>query len=220
MVLKINGDIVGNDWKEIYDWFGFECSTPGDVQKALAELPKGDRLQVKINSGGGEVMAGQEMYSMLRNRNDVDIEVESMAASAASVIAMAGHSTISPVGMLMIHCVSVGRVSGNHQDMEKMAETLRTYDEALANAYVVKTGRPKDEILQLMNKETWLTAERAVELGFVDEISDDTSVFTNALGLTAVTPEMVEEFRAAKAKEKALEEEKENLLKDLDLYGV
>ena len=56
MVLKINGDIVGNDWKEIYDWFGIECSTPGDVQKALAELPKGDRLQVKINSGGGEVM--------------------------------------------------------------------------------------------------------------------------------------------------------------------
>lgn len=91
MILKINGDIVGNDWKEIYDWFGIECSTPGDVQKALADLPKGDRLQVKINSGGGEVMAGQEMYTMLRRRNDVDIEVESLAASAASVIAMAGH---------------------------------------------------------------------------------------------------------------------------------
>ena len=53
MILKINGDIVGNDWKEIYDWFGIECSTPGDVQKALADLPKGDRLQVKINSGDG-----------------------------------------------------------------------------------------------------------------------------------------------------------------------
>lgn len=102
MILKINGDIVGNDWKEIYDWFGIECSTPGDVQKALADLPKGDRLQVKINSGGGEVMAGQEMYTMLRRRNDVDIEVESLAASAASVIAMAGHCTISPIGMLMI----------------------------------------------------------------------------------------------------------------------
>lgn len=64
-------------------------------------------------------MAGQEMYTMLRRRNDVDIEVESLAASAASVIAMAGHCTISPIGMLMIHCVSAGRVSGNHQDMEK-----------------------------------------------------------------------------------------------------
>ena len=220
MVLKINGDIVGNDWKEIYDWFGIEGSTPGDVQKALAELPKGDRLQVKINSGGGEVMAGQEMYAMLRGRSDIDIEVESYAASAASVIAMAGHCTMSPIGMLMIHCVSTSRVAGNHQDMEKMAETLRTYDEALANAYVLKTGRPKDEILQLMNEETWLTADRAVELGFVDGISEEPAVMTNAAGMMAVTPDMVKEFQAAKAKKKSIEEEKENLLKDLDLYGV
>lgn len=220
MILKINGDIVGNDWKEIYDYFGIECATPGDIQKALEELPNGDRLQVKINSGGGEVSAGQEMYTMLRNRRDVDIEVESLAASAASVIAMAGHSSISPVGMLMIHCVSAGRVSGNHQTMEKMAETLRTYDEALASAYVEKTGKSKDEILELMNKETWLTAERAVELGFIDAISDDRPEMTNAAGYMAVTPEMVAEFQREKAKAKEKEQEKEDLLKDLDLYGV
>lgn len=220
MVLKINGDIVGNDWKYVYDWYGIECSTPGDVQKALADLPKGDRLQIKINSGGGEVMAGQEMYTMLRGRTDVDIEVESLAASAASVIAMAGHSTISPIGMLMIHCVSTERVSGNHQDMEKMADTLRTFDDALANAYTAKTGRPKDEILKLMNEETWLTADRAVELGFIDEISEESTPMTNAAGMMAVTPEMLAEFKAAKAKEKAQEEEKENLLKDLDMFGV
>lgn len=166
MVLKINGDIVGNDWKEIYDWFGIECSTPGDVQKALAELPKGDRLQVKINSGGGEVMAGQEMYSMLRNRNDVDIEVESMAASAASVIAMAGHSTISPVGMLMIHCVSAGCVSGNHQDMEKMAETLRTY--VYGDNVIEKHGINRDrtgdreKIRYLCGKQGIFTRDRAL----------------------------------------------------------
>ncbi len=220
MILKINGDIVGNDWKEIYDYFGIECATPGDIQKALEELPNGDRLQVKINSGGGEVSAGQEMYTMLRNRRDVDIEVESLAASAASVIAMAGHSSISPVGMLMIHCVSAGRVSGNHQTMEKMAETLRTYDEALASAYVEKTGKSKDEILELMNKETWLTAERAVELGFIDAISDDRPEMTNAAGYMAVTPEMVAEFQREKAKAKEKEQEKEDLLKDMDLYGV
>ena len=79
-------------------------------KKSAASLPKGDRLQVKLNSGGGMVMTGQEMYTLLRNRNDVDIEAESMAASAASVIAMAAHSTISPVGMLMIHCISTSRV--------------------------------------------------------------------------------------------------------------
>ena len=165
-------------------------------------------------------MAGQEMYAMLRGRSDIDIEVESYAASAASVIAMAGHCTMSPIGMLMIHCVSTSRVAGNHQDMEKMAETLRTYDEALANAYVLKTGRPKDEILQLMNEETWLTADRAVELGFVDGISEEPAVMTNAAGMMAVTPDMVKEFRVAKEKKKSMEAEKEDLLKDLDLYGV
>lgn len=120
MILKINGDIVGNDWKEIYDWFGIECSTPGDVQKALAELPKGDRLQVKINSGGGEVFAGQEMYTMLRGRKDVDIEVESYAASAASVIAMAGpwhdltdRNVDDP---LRIHQQSIWKPSGYGED--------------------------------------------------------------------------------------------------------
>ncbi len=220
MVLKINGDIVGNEWKPVYQYYGLECSTPGDIQTALETLPKGDKLQIKINSGGGMVMAGQEIYTMLKNRNDVEIEVESMAASAASVIAMAGHCTISPVGMLMIHCVSTSGAEGNHKDMEKMAETLRTYDEALANAYVVKTGRPKDEILRLMNKETWLPAERALELGFVDAISEGSAQFINGIGMMAVTPEMLKEFQDAKNREKRLEEEKENLLKDLDLYGV
>lgn len=127
---------------------------------------------------------------------------------------------MSPIGMLMIHCVSTSRVAGNHQDMEKMAETLRTYDEALANAYVLKTGRPKDEILQLMNEETWLTADRAVELGFVDGISEEPTVMTNTAGMMAVTPDMVKEFRVAKEKKKSMEAEKEDLLKDLDLYGV
>lgn len=208
MILKINGDIVSNDWKEIYDWFGIECSTPGDVQKALAELPKGDRLQVKINSYGGDVAAGQEMYTMLRRRNDVDIEVESMAASAASVIAMAGRCIISPIGMLMIHCVSTSRVSGNHQDMEKMADTLRTYDEALANAYVMKTGRSKDEILQLMNEETWLTANRALELGFVDAILENAPAFTNAAGMLSVTPEMVKSSRQQRQKRRLWKKKK------------
>ena len=101
-----------------------------------------------------------------------------------------------------------------------MAETLRTYDEALAGAYAAKTGHPRDEILKLMNEETWLTAERAVELGFVDGISEASPMLTNASGMMAVTPEMVKEFQAAKAKEKAAEEEKENLLRDLDKYGV
>ena len=63
MILKINGDIIGNDWKEIYDWYSIESTCPLDVQNAIASLPKGENLEVKINSGGGMVTAGQEMIS-------------------------------------------------------------------------------------------------------------------------------------------------------------
>lgn len=218
MILKIKGDIVSNDMKDIYEWFGYDCTTPGDVLTALEEMPKGDRLQVKINSGGGDVFAGQEIYSTLRGRNDIDIEVEGLAASAASVIAMAGKSTISPVGMLMIHDVSVSYTSGNHAQLSKQAETLKAWDEALASAYVEKTGKSKEEIIQMMDAETWITADKAVELGFIDAISQaGEPVITNSIGNLKVTDEMIQQYTAEKA---GIEEEKNNLLKDLDTFGA
>lgn len=227
MVLKINGDIVSNDMKEAYEWFGFECTSPGDVADALQSLPQGDRLEIKINSGGGDVMAGQEIYSELRNRNDVDIEVESMAASAASLIAMAGHSSISPVGLLMIHDVSVVGASGNKRDMKKMSEILSDYDTALATAYAEKTGKDVDEIIKLMDKETYLPASKAIELGFIDEMSKaatTSATVTNAIGHMMVTDEMIAEYneamKAEAERKMELENIKQELIKDLDMFGV
>ena len=218
MILKIKGDIVRNEMKEVYDWFGYDCTTPNDVITAIEEMSKGDRLQVKINSGGGDVLAGQEIYSTLRSRNDVDIEVEGLAASAASVIAMAGKSTISPVGMLMIHDVSVSRASGNHAHLSKQAETLKAWDEALASAYVEKTGKSKEEIIQMMDAETWITADKAVEMGFIDAISQSgNSGITNNMGNLKITDEMIQQYTAEKAD---IEEAKNNLLKDLDTFGA
>lgn len=218
MILKIKGDIVSNDMKEIYEWFGYDCTTPQDVLDAIAEMPKGDRLQVKINSGGGDVLAGQEIYATLRSRNDVDIEVEGLAASAASVIAMAGKSTISPIGMLMIHSVSISHASGNHAQLSKQAETLKAWDEALANAYVEKTGGDKGDIIEMMNNETWITANEAVEMGLIDAISQSgQSVITNNMGNLKITDEMIQQYTAEKA---GIEEEKNNLLKDLDKFGA
>ena len=218
MILKIKGDIVSNELKEVYDFFGYDCTTPQDVLDAIAEMPKGDRLQVKINSGGGDVLAGQEIYATLRSRNDVDIEVEGLAASAASVIAMAGKSTISPVGMLMIHDVSVSYTSGNHAQLSKQAETLKAWDEALASAYVEKTGKSKEEIIQMMDAETWITADKAVELGFIDAISQaGEPVITNSIGNLKVTDEMIKKYEAKKAD---TEKEKNELLKDLDKFGA
>lgn len=218
MILKIKGDIVSNDLKPIYDWFEIESTSPGDVTKALEALQDGEKLEVKINSGGGDAMAGQEIYSVLRARDDVEIEIESVAASAASIIAMAGHCLISPVGIIMIHNVSTG-IYGNHKALEKEANTLRQWDNALANAYVEKTGRPKEDILRMMEKETWITADRAVELGFVDGITEPAQQAVAVVGGLQVTPDMVEEYKQAMKAREAREAEKQALLDSLKNYG-
>lgn len=231
MILNIKGDIIDNATKELInllrDW-GYpilgDYFAPRDLDDALSQMPEGDRLEVKINSGGGDVLAGQEIYAKLRARNDVDIEIESLAASAASVIAMAGPCKISPIGMIMIHDVSTYGVSGNHQDMEKAAKELKAWDEALCGAYVAKTGKTQDEILKLMDKETWLPANKAVELGFVDGITDAESskrVMTASFsGLYKKQAEIQEMYNNAKAEREAREAEKAEILKDLDKFGT
>ncbi len=220
MVLNIRGDIVGNATKEAYDYFGFEATCPADVHAAIETLPEGDMLTVKINSGGGDVMAGQEIYAALRERSDVRIEIESIAASAASIIAMAGHASISPIGILMVHNVSAF-AAGNKREMKKQAEILDQFDNALASAYIEKTKMSREEVLKLMDKETWLPADRALELGFVDEITAPAAALnmTNAVGSMRVTPDMMAEFEAYKATEKQRAGLKAEILKDLDKFG-
>lgn len=219
MIVKIHGDIIPNDYKEIYDWIGWDSTCPADVEAAIGQMELGDKLQVKINSGGGAVSAGQEIYSMLRSRNDVEIEIEGLAASAASVIAMAGPCTISPVGTIMIHNVSCS-AAGNKNDMKKTASILDVYDECLANAYVLKTGKDKETVLNWMNKETWLSADRAVELGFVDGITPAASgEITDSLIGLRLTDELVEKFKAHKRAEDERAILKNELLKDLEKFG-
>lgn len=220
MILNINGDIINNELKEIYEWFGFECTCPNDVSEALQALPEGDELQVKINSGGGDVLAGQRIYSMLRERTDVHIEVESMAASAASIIAMAGPSTISPIGMIMIHNVSVRGAAGNKRELQKQSEVLDEFDNALAAAYIEKTGMDRADVLRMMDEETWLTAQRAVELGFIDAVSERPSQLSNSICGMKVTDEMIAKYNAHKAEENAKAQLKSEILADLDKFGA
>ena len=167
--IDIRGVIVADDDKWIYDWLEIVATCPGDVRKVLLEA-NGDDVVVSINSGGGDVQAGQELYTIIREYSgNVTIRIQSMAASAASVIAMARESEISPVAQLMIHNVSTA-ARGDHRAMEHAAEVLRNSDRALVAAYVAKTGRPEQEILDMMARETWMTAQQAVDEGFVDRI--------------------------------------------------
>lgn len=224
MEIDIRGDIISNDDKWFYDWLKWDGTCPNDIKKALDSKSPSEKLTVIINSGGGLVTAGTEIYSMLVGRNDVEIVIRSMAGSAASVIAMANYCKITPIGLIMIHNVSVSGINGDYHEMEKSAEMLKNINSALAQSYVKKTGKTEAEILEMMDKETWLTANQALELGFVDEILEETStnvMLTNAINQNGIrlTDEIREKVKLEQ-KQKETENMKNELLKDLDLYGV
>ena len=130
-----------------------------------------DDITVWINSPGGNVFAAAEIYTMLRDYpGSVTVKIDAIAASAASVIAMAGNKVLmSPVAMLMIHDPSTIAM-GNTKDMEKAIATLNEVKESIINAYTAKSGLSHNRISKLMENETWMNAKKAVELGFADEI--------------------------------------------------
>lgn len=218
--VDVRGDIISNDDKWIYDWLEWDATCPADIKNALNTKPEGEKLTVLVNSGGGSVMAGQEIYSLLNGRDDVEIKVQSLAGSAASVIAMANTSEISPVAMIMIHNVSMYGAGGDYHDMQKNAEILKQMNAALASAYSSKTGKSEEEILKLMDRETWLTANQALEMGFVDKITDTAQMFTNNISGMRLTDEIRERVLVEKKAKLKNEELKNELLQDLDLYGV
>lgn len=221
-VINICGDIVSNDDKWIYDWFGMDSTCPKEVKETLNAVTEGEEIEVLVNSGGGSVMAGQEIYSALRGNDKVTIKIQSLAGSAAGVVAMAGRCLISPVAMIMIHNVSMYGASGDYHDMQKNAEILKQMNTAMAAAYTEKSGRSPEEILRLMDRETWLTANQCLEYGFVDGIMTEQQmpVYTNSFSGMWLTDELRQ--RAVKEKQQADEEKqmKKEILEDLDMYGV
>lgn len=171
--IPIKGIIVPNDEKWIYEWFEIEVTTPGDVN-ALIEEAEGEDLEVEINSSGGDVYAGSEIYTILKDyQGRVEVKIVGVAASAASVVAMAGDPVkISPTAQIMIH--NVWEVAqGDYRVFEHEAEVLKGFNKSIANAYMLKTGMSEKELLKMMDEETWLTAQKAKEYGFVDEIMFD-----------------------------------------------
>lgn len=166
--IHVKGPIISNGEKWIYDWFGEDATCPRDV---INELPEdGSEVLVIINSGGGYVDCGNEIYTALKSYGGMVTVDIIEACSAASVIAMAGNPTrITPVGRLMIHNTSMG-VQGDYHVMDKSSEMLQKANQSISAAYQIKTGLSRDELLIMMDDETWMTAEEALKKGFVDEI--------------------------------------------------
>lgn len=157
---------IGGD--NFWSWL-FDEITP---KKFREELNSGDGdIVVRINSEGGDIFAANEIYNMLKEyRGKVRVKIDAMAASAASVIAMAGDSVeISPVGMIAIHNPWTG-VVGAADEFKTVANQLESIKENIINAYERKTHLPRTKLAKMMDEETFIHARKAVELGFADKI--------------------------------------------------
>ena len=164
-ILMLNGEISNETW------FGDEI-TPKEFR---GELNSGQgKVTVWINSPGGDCFAAAQIYNMLMEYSGpVDVHIDGIAASAASVIAMAGnHVAISPVGMMMIHNPATVSI-GDEREMKKAIEMLSEVKESIINAYELKTGLPRKQLSNMMNVESWMNAKKALELGFADSILYD-----------------------------------------------
>jgi ATP-dependent protease ClpP protease subunit len=156
-------------------WYDEDAVTAGDLARTLDTIgPNG--IDLRINSGGGDVFDGIAMHAMLlEHPSDVAAHVDGIAASAASFIAMAGDTVaIHRMAKMMIHNAA-GLAWGNKAVLRELADVLEEIDVTISDEYAVKTGRPASEWAGYMDAETWFSAAKAKELGLVDEISNDTT---------------------------------------------
>ena len=163
-VLYLNGTIAEESW--------FDDDVTPKIFKEELENHQGD-ITVWINSPGGDCIAAAQIYNLLiEHKGNVTVKIDGIAASAASVIAMAGTTVkLSPVAMLMIHN-PMTIAYGNTSEMEKAIEMLQEVKESIINAYELKTGLSRNKLSKLMDNETWMDARKAVELGFADEMME------------------------------------------------
>jgi ATP-dependent Clp protease protease subunit len=158
------------------DWFG-EGNTAKAFSDELKALGDVKTLDVYINSPGGSVFEGVAIYNiLLRHRARKVVHIDALAASIASVIAMAGDEiVIARNGLVMIHCAA-GIAFGSADDFRKMADSLDKIDGSIVDTYAQRTGQTAEKCAAMMDEETWMNAEEAVALGFADQISEPMDV--------------------------------------------
>ncbi len=194
--LFLNGTIAEESWFD-------DDVTPALFKEELVS-GSGD-ITVWINSPGGDCVAAAQIYNMLMDyKGNVTVKIDGIAASAASVIAMAGTKVmVSPVSMLMIHNPAT-MAFGDSAEMQKAIAMLDEVKESIINAYEIKTGMSRAKISHLMDAETWMNANMAIELGFADEImtrsTDESDIAQPAASASfsraAVTNSLIEKLAA------------------------
>ena len=184
MRLVLSGTVMSDDWGKLYAYFGYSVIYPALVRKALEDNPEGEELVLELNSGGGSVWAGSEIYTILRNSSvQTRVEVQSLAASAASFLMLgATRIEVSPVAQVMLHRPTVW-TSGNDDDHRASLEMLDSVSQSILNAYAARSAgkMSREEFAELMRKESWLHASQAMEVGLADGIlyqDEDSFVLT------------------------------------------
>lgn len=164
-MLELYGTIAEESWFD-------DDITPTQFREEL--FSGSGPVTVWINSPGGDCIAASQIYTMLMDyKDDVTVKIDGIAASAASVIAMAGTEVLmSPTAVMMIHNPATIAM-GDHEDMQKAIEMLDEVKESIINAYEIKTSLSRAKLSHLMDAETWMNANKAVELGFADGILED-----------------------------------------------
>ena len=214
-VLELNGTIAEESW--------FDDDVTPQLFKEELNAGSGD-ITVWINSPGGDCVAAAQIYNMLSNyAGKVTVKIDGIAASAASVIAMAGDTVlVSPVSMMMIHNPAT-IAWGDSAEMQKAVAMLEEVKESIINAYEIKTGLDRKKLSKLMDDETWMDANSAVEYGFADEImqrntAEDMAVPTVSMMYSpAQVTNSLKEKIAKKCKVEKPKTKAEDLFSRLDL---
>src|SRR6056297_1840888 len=186
-------------------WFDDDVTPKGF--KTELNAGEGD-IVIWLNSPGGDCIAASQIYSMLMDyKGSVTIKIDGIAASAASVIAMAGTTVLmAPTALMMVHNPLTVAI-GDSEEMKKAIAMLSEVKESIINAYEIKTGQSRAKLSHLMDAETWLNAKKAIELGFADAILEDekkrdqTEDFTYAFSRRAVTNSLLDKVKPKLAKE-------------------
>lgn len=194
--LDLKGDVVDDELAQMYDEFDMNCINPKMVSDFLKSADN-EPITINLNSYGGDVFAADDIYSQLQAYNgEVTVIVGGIAASSGSIIAMGSDKLLMTTpSILMIHRCD-GEVSGNVNDLKKAEQVQQTIDTSIATTYSAKTGKTVDECLALMNDETWLTADMAVDMKLADGIAEPAKkniAITNSL-VSLPSHQKVEKF--------------------------
>ena len=168
ITIPIKGPIVSNDLGDIYHWLGWDACCPRDIQKGL-ERAAGDDVIFEINSNGGMCTAGFEIYTtIMKYQGKTEAHVINAASAASLPVCAADKALASDTAIFMIHNAQ-SYADGDYRDMQMTADALIQFNESVINAYVRKTGKSRGELQELMDNDTYMSPQKAIDYGFIDD---------------------------------------------------